>query len=169
MEFAQWTMLPQPIHLARETVRHSPLGSLLEEADSEVLLEEGKIRVRTLDFTKWGSHWSVRAYMFEPVEPDDLVVLGQIMASFHFEAIPAGYEPWAVVEAVAHLPTVARPQEYPIAGRLGTHWTRTHRICDAVLVTFGKIDTRESDTDSIWQFLVTGTGEVIQILKPRSE
>lgn len=167
LEFAQWTMSGQTIDLDQETDRESPLANSLDRKDPEGWVELGTVQTRTIGFRKWGERWNVRAYMFEPVKPADLATLARIMDSFKFEDIPAGFEPWAVVKALGHMPADLHSRQFLLAGHYLLHWTQTNRICDDVLVTFGKIDSTEKEPDRIWQFLVTGEGQVVQVLKPR--
>ena len=169
IEFAQWGMSGQTIDLALETDKENPLANFLDRKDREGWEEMGTARARTIAFRKWGERWNVRAYMFDPVKATDLATLARIMDSFKFEDMPAGFEPWAVVKALGHMPLDLQSSRFLLAGHFLFHWTQTNRICDDVLVTFGKTDSTETEPDKIWQFIVTGEGQVVQVLEPRGE
>ncbi len=169
IEFAQWSMRGQTIDLTLETDKENPPANFLDRKDPEGWEELGTAMTRSIGFRKWGERWNVRAYMFEPVKPADLATLARIMDSFEFEDMPVGFEPWAVVKALGHMPQDLQSSQFVLAGPFALHWTQTKRICDAVLVTFGKLDSTETEPDRIWQFLVTRKGQVVQVLEPRGE
>lgn len=167
IEFAQWGMSGQTIDLTLETDKENPLANFLDRKDPDGWEELGTVRARTIAFRKWGERWNVRAYMFEPVKAADLATLARIMDSFKFEDAPAGFGPWAVVKALEHMPLNLQSSPFVLFGHNLLYWTQTNRICDDVLVTFGKMDSTAASPDRIWQFLVTGEGQVVQVLEPR--
>ncbi len=154
------------------------LVSMLDRAEKHVG-EGGRSVLRSIGFNKWGRFWRISVCCVEPVTEENWKMARRVLESFQFENIPVGNERWAVNQAHDHLPLEADPEEYGYQGGNKLYWTRTLRICDEVLVSFGKgepgaqrsyLEGSPSASEyrtKIWQFRVTATGLVIPTLQPR--
>ena len=176
LEFSFLAMPGDPV-VPGPSEAHEPepdLAQLFRQAKEGTSHDE--VAHRGFGFSKWGSTWNVLVYFFEPVEAETREAVVGILESLEFDAVPVGYKPWAVREAIKHLPPELGPLGFSMGGQIGNHWTRSEVICNEVLVSFGEIDptrTKGQDDedaptrpDRIWQFRVTAQGEVIPTLKP---
>lgn len=129
----------------------------------------------SLLFFKWGRRWNILAYLVEPVSEADREALERVFDSFRFDAIPAGDERWAILQARPHLPEWAQPDMFPFrpGSRIG-HLSVDrgvevlHQGYD-VLVTFSHAWSEDPNVSCQpenchrWLFRVTATGEVILV------
>ena len=115
-----------PPSLPEETPEYAQndLTGLLTEHDWR---KDSVSGVKSIPFYKWGRYFELDIYC-SPSAPDETVAeLNTLLTNWRFDAVPAGDEEWASLQARNLLPKKAKPEWFPIRpGSMGfqdSEWT----------------------------------------------
>ena len=70
--------------------------------------------VTWLDFSKWGRALRLEVYCRSDASDETAAAVGELLASWQFDAVPVGDPGWAVVQARQLLPAAVEPDRFPL-------------------------------------------------------